>query len=89
MKTYDWIIETADSKVRRAVWTIIKILIKGIGIDLPVFPRSVINRCPAIILAVNRIARVKGRIIFLIVSMHTIKGINNPGVPSELNGLVF
>jgi hypothetical protein len=42
---------------------------------------KVIRRCPAIILAANRIARVKGRIILLIVSITTIKGINIVGVP--------
>ena len=45
------------------------------------FPRRVINRWPAIMLADNRIANVPGRIIFLIVSMQTIKGIRMGGVP--------
>lgn len=47
----------------------------------PVFPRRVIRRCPAIILAANRTAKVPGRIIFLIVSMITINGIKAGGVP--------
>jgi hypothetical protein len=47
----------------------------------PVFPRRVISKCPAIILAANRTARVPGRIILLIVSMQTIKGIRTGGVP--------
>lgn len=42
---------------------------------------KVINRWPAIMFAANRIARVKGRIIFLIVSITTIKGIKIVGVP--------
>jgi hypothetical protein len=46
-----------------------------------VFPNKVNNRWPAIIFADNRIARVPGRITFLIVSMHTIKGIKIGGVP--------
>jgi hypothetical protein len=46
-----------------------------------VFPIKVINKCPAIILAVKRIANVPGRIIFLIVSINTIKDIRVPGVP--------
>jgi len=49
--------------------------------DVPVFPRRVRSKCPAIMLAVSRIARVPGRIIFLIVSIHTIKGISTGGVP--------
>lgn len=47
----------------------------------PVFPNKVNNKWPAIIFAANRTARVNGRIIFLIVSMHTIKGIRIGGVP--------
>ena len=47
----------------------------------PVFPNNVINKWPAIMLAVKRTAKVPGRIIFLIVSIHTIKGISTPGVP--------
>lgn len=50
-------------------------------IELPVLPKSVRRRWPAIIFAVRRIANVPGRITFLIVSMHTIKGISTGGVP--------
>jgi hypothetical protein len=39
------------------------------------------SKCPAIMLAANRIARVPGRIKFLIDSIHTINGISGPGVP--------
>lgn len=49
--------------------------------ELPVLPKSVSKRWPAIILADNRTASVPGRIIFLIVSINTIKGINTGGVP--------
>lgn len=49
--------------------------------DGPVFPSKVNKRCPAIILAANRIANVPGRIMFLIVSIHTINGIRTGGVP--------
>lgn len=49
--------------------------------DGPRFPNNVINKCPAIILAVNRTVKVIGRIIFLIVSIHTINGIKIKGVP--------
>lgn len=47
----------------------------------PVFPKRVIRRWPAIILAESRTARVPGRITFLIVSIHTINGIKTGGVP--------
>lgn len=47
----------------------------------PVFPKRVISKWPAIILAVNRTAKVPGRIILLIVSMQTINGIKILGVP--------
>jgi len=43
--------------------------------------RRVIKRCPAIMLAVRRIAKVLGRIRFLIDSINTIKDIKTPGVP--------
>lgn len=39
------------------------------------------SKCPAIILAANRTDRVKGRIILLIISITTIKGIRAGGVP--------
>ena len=56
---------------------IIGIMIKNCLIDLPNKDRS---RCPANIFAVNRIAKVHGRIIFLIDSIITIKFINTVGV---------
>jgi hypothetical protein len=49
--------------------------------EFPVFPKRVNNKCPAIIFAESRTARVPGRMIFLIVSIRTIKGINTGGVP--------
>lgn len=55
--------------------------IKIVDREFPVFPNNVNNKCPAIILAESRTAKVPGRIIFLIVSIITIKGINTPGVP--------
>lgn len=72
---------TADSRVRRANWPIIKNETRNNDNDGPVFPIKVKRRWPAIILAANRTARVPGRIIFLIVSIHTINGINTGGVP--------
>lgn len=74
-------IATADSRTRRRSWVMIRMFTITIDRDVPVFPRSVSNRCPAIILAVNRIAKVPGRITFLIVSIQTINGIRTGGVP--------
>lgn len=47
----------------------------------PWLPRRVKRRCPAIILAANRIANVPGRIMLLMVSIHTMKDIRATGVP--------
>lgn len=72
---------TADSKINNKIWIInkrLKINILALG---PVFPSKVISKWPAIILAANRTAKVPGRIIFLIVSIITIKGIRTGGVP--------
>jgi hypothetical protein len=48
---------------------------------VPEFPNKVIRRWPAIILAVNRIAKVPGRMIFLIVSIITRNGNKIDGAP--------
>jgi len=50
-------------------------------IKIPDEPNKERSKCPAIILAVNRIANVKGRIIKLINSIITRNGINIKGVP--------
>jgi len=55
---------------------IIKLLMRS-----PEDPNKVNNKCPAIILAVRRIANVRGRMINLIDSIKTIKGIKINGVP--------
>jgi len=47
----------------------------------PCDPNKVNKRWPAIMLAANRIDKVRGRIIFLIVSMHTMNAISKGGVP--------
>ena len=47
----------------------------------PVPPKRVNKRCPAIILAARRIAKVPGRIIFLVVSIKTMNGIRIGEVP--------
>jgi len=44
-------------------------------------PRRFIRRCPAIMFALSRIARVKGRIKFLINSIIIMKLIKGVGVP--------
>jgi hypothetical protein len=72
---------TADSKINKAICPKIKKYNKIKDKEFPVFPIKVNSRCPAIILAVNRTANVPGRITFLIVSIHTIKGIKIVGVP--------
>ena len=59
----------------------IKITTRKWGREFPVFPNRVKRRCPAIILAASRTAKVPGRIIFLIVSIQTMKGIKIAGVP--------
>jgi hypothetical protein len=74
-------IATADSNIKRRICVKISKLIINIDNIGPVFPKRVINKCPAIIFAANRIANVPGRIIFLIVSIHTMNGINTGGVP--------
>lgn len=47
----------------------------------PVDPSRDNSKCPAIMLAVSRTAKVMGRMRSLIVSMITIKGIRGAGVP--------
>lgn len=72
---------TATSKLAKAIWAL---KIKGRpskGVTGVAEVNKVINKWPAIILAANRIAKVSGRIIFLIVSITTIKGIKIVGVP--------
>jgi hypothetical protein len=45
------------------------------------FPKRLINRCPAIMFAVNRMDSVIGRMMFLISSIKTMKFIKGTGVP--------
>lgn len=74
-------IATADSRIKRAICPMIRKPNKVKAKLGPVFPKSVIKRCPAIIFAASRTASVPGRMIFLIVSIHTMKGIRTDGVP--------
>lgn len=48
------------------------------------FPSRDMIKCPAIMLAISRMAREPGRTIFLIVSMHAINGVRMVGVPSGI-----
>ncbi|KAF2897351.1 hypothetical protein ILUMI_08823 [Ignelater luminosus] len=79
--TYDWITATADSRISSRICVMTSRLIITNLIDGPVFPSRVKSKCPAIMLAVSRIARVPGRMMFLIVSIHTMHGISTGGVP--------
>lgn len=79
-KTYAWITDTANSKVKSNNWTNRTIDVMWKYVCTAWFPNSVISKCPAIMFAINRTARVKGRIILLIVSINTINGIKVVGV---------
>lgn len=59
----------------------IKVNTKKLLINRPDDPSKVKSKCPAIMFAVSRIDRVIGRIISLIDSINTIKGIKINGVP--------
>ena len=71
---------TADSKVRRRIW--VKIREARIKFDETAvwFPKRVMSKCPATILAIRRTAKVRGRIILLMDSIKTIKGMRGVGV---------
>ena len=81
VKTYDWIQATATSNINNKINLIIKIIMIIIETLGPWDPNNVNNKCPATILAASRIDKVKGRITFLTVSIITIIGIKNDGVP--------
>lgn len=82
VNTYDWIQATATSNINNKINLIIKINITNIDTFAPWDPNNVNNKWPATILAANRIDSVIGRIIFLTVSIITIMGIKNEGVPN-------
>jgi hypothetical protein len=72
---------TAVSKIiRRACAAKVKLKIMRDLLGRRLLNR-VSRRCPAIILAASRTERVIGRIMFLISSIITMKGINGAGVP--------
>jgi hypothetical protein len=74
-------IATADSRMSSRICATIKILGRENPIVGPLFHSKVNSRCPAIMFAVSRTARVPGRMMLLIVSMQTMNGINTGGVP--------
>jgi len=81
VKTYDWIQATATSSINNKINLIIKIIKIIPDTEAPWEPNNVNNKWPATIFAANRIDKVIGRIIFLTVSIITIIGIKNEGVP--------
>lgn len=81
VNTYDWMQATATSSINNKIKLIIKMIIIIIETFAPCEPNNVNNKCPATILAANRIDKVIGRIIFLTVSIITIMGIKKEGVP--------
>ncbi len=73
---------TAHSKVNRATRETKTKLPFLLNSKLPCLPSKVKRRCPAIMLAASRMAKVKGRITDLTDSIITITGIKGAGVPS-------
>ena len=74
-------IATAASKINKRICAVISTARSVYLIDGPLFPSKVSSRCPAIIFAVKRTARVPVRIRLLIASVMTINGISIVGVP--------
>lgn len=62
------------------IWVINNETSKKFELEAVWFPNKVINKWPATILAINRTAKVRGRITFLMDSINTIKGIRRLGV---------
>ena len=79
--TYDWITATADSRISRRICVNRRNETIVWDREGPVPLRRVRIRWPASMLAASRIANVPGRITFLTVSISTIRGMSNPGVP--------
>lgn len=80
MNTYLWIIATAYSRVIKII-IIFLVGIYKIGKFSLIPLNNEINKWPAIILAANRTDKVIGRIIFLVVSINTMKDESIIGVP--------
>lgn len=71
---------TATSKVNKATWVRSRVTKIKFEEEAVWFPKRVISKCPATILAIKRTDRVKGRITFLTLSIKTMKGIRRVGV---------
>lgn len=80
MNTYLWIMATAYSRDIKIIIIFLVGMYK-IGKFSLIPLNNEINRCPAIILAANRTDKVIGRIIFLVVSINTMKDESIIGVP--------
>ena len=72
---------TAISSRLSAIWAAERKGLRRNGVIGAAELSRTIRRCPAIILAASRTARVPGRIRFLMVSIITINGIRADGVP--------
>lgn len=72
---------TANSKVSKADCGMVNAILNTINVFIETFINKLINRCPATILALKRTAKVRGRMIILIVSTITINGLKILGVP--------
>lgn len=71
---------TADSRVRRTIWVMIRVAKISPEALAVWFPSRVIRRCPATTLAIRRTANVSGRITLLMDSINTMNGIRAGGV---------
>jgi len=81
VKTYDWIQATATSSISKRIKLMTRIIKIKPETPGPWDPKSVNNRWPATMFAANRIDKVIGRMTLLTVSIITITGIKNEGVP--------
>lgn len=79
INTYAWIHDTANSRIDRTI--IEGNTIRKLKFNKGIEPRRFINKWPAIIFALRRILKVRGRIKFLIISIINIKLIKTVGVP--------
>lgn len=72
---------TAVSNISSIICVTMKRGSRRAGILGPWFPSRVRRRCPAIMFAASRTARVPGRMVLLTVSIHTMNDISAGGVP--------
>jgi len=80
VNTYAWIMATASSRIVKINMPGIAIINLGLSNNMK-FPKRLISKCPATMLAVKRTDNVIGRIILLISSINAIKFIRGVGVP--------